>query len=82
MTTNAIVSANPGPASPATSGKLLLGTGLAFASLILIPALATQAGLGASLTGAIRIALMRASSRAVNGSANGSEDAPAAFSCH
>lgn len=82
MTNNAIVSADRRPASPAASGKLLLGTGLAFASLILIPALATQVGLGASLTGALRIALMRASSRAVNGSANGSEDAPAAFSCH
>lgn len=64
------------------SGKLLLGTGLAFASLILVPALATQVGLGASLTGALRIALMRASSRAINGASNGSEDAPAAFSCH
>ena len=82
MTANAIVSANPRSAAPVASGKLLLGTGLAFASLILIPALATQVGLGASLTGALRIALMRASSRAVNGSANGSEDAPAAFSCH
>jgi hypothetical protein len=82
MTANAIVSANSRSGSPAAPGKLLLGTGLAFASLILIPALATQVGLGASLTGALRIALMRASSRAVNGSANGSEDAPAAFSCH
>ena len=82
MTANAIVSVNPGSKSPVRPGKLLLGTGLAFASLILIPAIAAQVGLGASLTGALRIALMRASSRAVNGSANGSEDAPAQFSCH
>lgn len=64
------------------SGNLLLGTGLAFASLILVPALAMQIGLGATFTGALRIALMRASSRAVSGSSNGSEDAPASFSCH
>lgn len=69
-------------AAPRESGRLLLGTGLAFASLILVPALAMQVGLGASLTGALRIALMRASSRAVNGKSNGSEDAPASFSCH
>ena len=63
------------------SGRLLLGTGLAFASLILIPALATQIGLGASLTGALRIALMKASSRAVGGSSAGAEG-NAAISCH
>lgn len=47
------------------SGSLLLGTGLAFASLILVPALATTVGLGPSLTGALRMALMKASRRAV-----------------
>jgi hypothetical protein len=83
------MSANAVATIPATSaarsngsGSLLLGTGLAFASLILVPAFAMQLGLGATMTGALRIALMRASSRAVSGSANGSEDAPASFSCH
>jgi hypothetical protein len=64
------------------SGKLLLGTGLAFASLILVPALATQIGLGVSLTGALRIALMKASSRIVAGRVNGSEATAPAISCH
>lgn len=83
MSSNAVAAVSVAPSTkgdPTT--KLLLGTGLAFASLILVPALAMRIGLGASMTGALRIALMRASSRAVNGSANGSEDAPAAFSCH
>ncbi|MGR9115169.1 MAG: hypothetical protein ACU85E_05340 [Gammaproteobacteria bacterium] len=48
-------------------GSLLLGTGLAVASMILVPALAMRLGLGASLTGALRIALMKASNRATNG---------------
>ena len=47
------------------NGALLLGTGLAFASLILVPALAAQWGIGPSLTGALRMALMKASNRAV-----------------
>ena len=81
------------PASTASAprqnrnGALLLGTGLAFASLILIPALATQMGMGTALTGALRIAFMRASSRvASNGTgkkANGEgETAPVCFGCH
>lgn len=49
------------------NGPLLLGTGLVVASMILVPALAVRLGLGASLTGALRIALMKASSRAVSG---------------
>ena len=48
------------------NGALLIGTGLVVASMILVPALATRLGLGASLTGALRIALMKASSRAVS----------------
>ena len=68
------------PAS--NSGSLLLGTGLAFASLILLPAFAARLGLDAALTGAMRIALMRASSRVVNGNAANGETAPAGFSCH
>lgn len=65
-----------------TSGKLVLGTGLAFASLILVPALAAQFGLGASLTGALRIALMKASSRAITGSRSGADEVAAPVSCH
>lgn len=42
-------------------GALLLGTGLALASLILLPAIAQKVGLGASMTIALRGALMRAS---------------------
>lgn len=44
--------------------SLLLGTGLALASLILLPAIAQRIGLGSSLTIALRGALMRASNRA------------------
>ena len=49
------------------NGSLLLGTGLVVASMILVPALAVRLGMGASLTGALRIALMKASNRAVSG---------------
>jgi hypothetical protein len=48
------------------NGALLLGTGLVVASMILVPALAVRLGLGASLTGALRIALMKASSKAIS----------------
>jgi len=54
------------------SGALLLGTGLAVASMILVPALAVRLGLGASVTGALRIALMKASSRVACGSTSNS----------
>ncbi len=47
--------------------SLLLGTGLALTSMILIPAFATRLGLGASLTGALRMAMMKASSKAIRG---------------
>lgn len=57
------------------NGALLLGTGLAVASMILVPALAMRLGLGASLTGALRIALMKASSQAVRGTGDGSKTA-------
>lgn len=46
---------------------LLLGAGLAVTSMIILPAFAIRLGLGASLTGALRIALMKASSKAVQG---------------
>ena len=64
------------------SGSLLLGTGLAFASLILVPALAVSLGVGPSLTGALRIALMKASHRAVGGASNGADAATTTFACH
>lgn len=43
------------------NSSLLIGTGLMVASMILVPALAMRLGLGTSLTGALRIALMKAS---------------------
>jgi len=49
------------------NGSLLLGTGLALASMILLPAFAARLGLGASLTGALRIAMMKASNQAIRG---------------
>lgn len=48
------------------TGALVLGAGLALTSMILVPALAMRLGLNASLTGALRIALMKASSRAAS----------------
>ena len=64
------------------SGSLALGTGLAFASLILVPALAASFGVGPSITGALRIALMKASNRALGGSGSGDEAATTSFACH
>jgi len=64
------------------NGSLALGAGLAVASMILVPALAMRLGLGASLTGALRIALMKASSRATHGGSDDSGAASAGFSCH
>ncbi len=64
------------------TGALLLGTGLVVASMILVPAVAMRLGLGASLTGALRIALMRASSRATHGGKDNSGAASVTYSCH
>lgn len=47
------------------SGSLFLGTSLAFASLILVPALAPTIGISPSVVGALRIALMKVSNRAI-----------------
>ena len=69
-------------ASHYDAGSLLLGTTLTVAALILVPALATRLGLGSALTGAMRMALMRASSRAVNGKNEECGDAGGGFSCH
>lgn len=64
-------------------GALLLGAGLALASFIILPALASRIGLGSSLTGAMRIALMKASAKASSGgSRNGSEACTSNVSCH
>ena len=54
------------------NGSLALGAGLAVASMILVPAIAMRLGLGASLTGALRIALMKASSKATRAGSVGS----------
>lgn len=59
----------------ANNGSLLLGTSLVVASMIIVPALAVRLGLGASLTGALRIALMKASSKAVSGATDMSKAA-------
>lgn len=48
------------------TGALILGAGLALTSMILVPALAMRLGMSASLTGALRMALMKASSRAAS----------------
>jgi len=64
------------------NGSLVLGTGLAVASMILVPAIAMRLGLGASLTGALRIALMKASSKATYGDRDDSGAASSGFSCH
>ncbi len=52
-----------GPPASAELPSLLLGAGFALAALILLPALAQRAGIGSSLTMALRAALMKASSR-------------------
>lgn len=69
------------PHQPAASA-MIVGTGLAFASIILLPAVAAQIGVSATLTGALRIALMRASSRVVAGNTQGGDSVPASISCH
>lgn len=57
-----ILSGAKKPASPSV-GSLALGTGLTLASLILIPALSQAVGLGPSLTGAVRVMLLKAAAR-------------------
>lgn len=65
------------------SGSMVLGTGLAFAALILVPAFAARVGLGPSLTGAVRIALMKASTRCCGGHASDSDGGSGgSYSCH
>ncbi len=64
------------------TSAILLGTGLAVASLILVPAVAARIGLGSSFTGALRIALMKASSRATHGDDSAASSDSGGFSCH
>ncbi|CAA7612518.1 hypothetical protein [Magnetospirillum sp. SS-4] len=44
-------------------GSLVLSTGLTVASLILVPAVSQSLGVGPSLTGALRVVLMKAAAR-------------------
>ena len=46
-----------------SNGAIMLGAGLALASFIVLPAVAARFGIGSSLTGAMRIALMKASTK-------------------
>jgi|GEM_PF-789900 len=52
--------------SQVSNSAILLGAGLALASFIVLPAIAARFGLGSSLTGAMRIALMKASTKVCN----------------
>lgn len=54
-------------ARPKPRVSLIVATGLTFASLILVPGIAAQIGLSSSVTGALRMALMKASNRAIRG---------------
>ena len=54
--------------SQVSNGAILLGAGLALASFIVLPAVAARMGIGSSLTGAMRIALMKASTKVCNNS--------------
>jgi hypothetical protein len=79
------VSTQPEIAATSSSiptGALLVGTGLALASLILVPALAMRVGLDASVAGALRIALMKASHRYGSGSDAAGESGAVPVSCH
>lgn len=73
MTQELIASNYVATAEQINTGALLLGAGLALTSMILVPALAMRFGLNASLTGALRIALMKASSRATSKPATASQ---------
>ena len=56
--------------SQVSNGAILIGAGLAIASFIVLPAVAARFGIGSSLTGAMRIALMKASTKVCNNSQN------------
>lgn len=80
--TQELVSVDIKAVDKSNNGSLVLGAGLAVASMILMPAVAMRLGLSASLTGALRIALMKASSRVAHGSNDESGASSAGFSCH
>ena len=80
--TTMAITAHPSNNPAGRKGAMFLGTGLAFASLILVPALATRLGMGMAMTGALRIALMRASNRVVNNSNGDGETDTASMCCH
>ncbi len=84
MTKELTLQESPAPSQEEddSQGSLLLGTGLVVASMILVPALAMRLGLSASLTGALRIALMKASSRVTHGEKDESGASSSGFSCH
>jgi len=54
--------------SQVSNTALLVGAGLAVASFIVLPAVAARLGVGSSLTGAMRIVLMKASTNICNNS--------------
>jgi len=72
--------------SQVSNGAILLGAGLALASFIVLPALAARMGIGSSLTGAMRIALMKASTKVCNNSQPGNhsvdKSCPPEADCH
>ncbi|MDF1583124.1 MAG: hypothetical protein RQ733_10585 [Methyloprofundus sp.] len=72
--------------SQISNGALLIGAGLALASFIVLPAVAARLGIGSSLTGALRIALMKASTKICNPSQTNSLSAdktcPPDADCH
>jgi hypothetical protein len=82
MTQELVLPASGKDTQTKNNTALALGAGLAVASMILVPAVAMRLGLGASLTGALRIALMKASSRATYGDRDDSGAAASGFSCH
>ncbi len=61
--------------------SMMIATGLAFSSLILVPAIAVGMGMSSTLTGALRIALMRASFRILSPKPKPGEDAVATDIC-
>jgi hypothetical protein len=68
------------PRKPKTK-VMMLATGLAFSSLILVPAVAVTMGMSSTLTGALRIGLMRASFRVLSPKRKAGDDAVATDIC-
>ncbi|WP_428355281.1 hypothetical protein [Methyloprofundus sp.] len=60
--------------SQVSNSAILLGAGLALASFIVLPAVAARLGLGSSLTGAMRIALMKASTKVCHQNPNNGQN--------